>query len=288
MTAAEEITLEVEGLRIAGKAWGPAGGEPWLAVHGWLDNAGSFDLLAPLLAQGGRRVVAIDLPGHGRSHWRPPSAAYHFMDWIPAVFGVAQALGWDTFGYIGHSLGAGVGAMAAGALPERIRRLVLIEGLGPLVSAEEDAPLNMAAHLQQRLAQPKQSKPLLPYPSRLEAAKRLAGAVPGLTTAAARLLVERGTREVEGGVSWVTDPRLRHTSPHRFTEGQVLAYLRRILAPVLLVVGESGWTFPEEIMAQRRAAIADCTLERLPGGHHVHLDEAPRLAALIGQWCIGQ
>ena len=66
MNAAEPLPLqwEINGLKLAGLSWGKPGDRPLLALHGWLDNAASFSLLAPLMT--GYHVVALDLTGHGR------------------------------------------------------------------------------------------------------------------------------------------------------------------------------------------------------------------------------
>src|SRR5690606_28472850 len=109
-----------------------------LAAHGWLDNAGSFDLLAPRLA--GCRLVAVDAAGHGRSGFRAPDASYALWHDVADLAGVADALGWETFSLVGHSRGAGTAMLLAGTFPERIERLVLIEGGVPLVDAASEAP----------------------------------------------------------------------------------------------------------------------------------------------------
>ena len=67
----EELELQTPYLRLSARAWGPPDGVPVLALHGWLDNAASFDPLASLLP--GVRLVAVDLPGHGGSDHRPPT-----------------------------------------------------------------------------------------------------------------------------------------------------------------------------------------------------------------------
>ena len=69
--SARDIELQLPHIRIAAREWGDPEGEPVLAIHGWLDNAASFDTLAPLLAE--LHLVALDLPGHGRSQHRPRS-----------------------------------------------------------------------------------------------------------------------------------------------------------------------------------------------------------------------
>ena len=70
MNGARELTLDLPHLRLAARAWGDPSLPPLLALHGWLDNAASFDRLAPLLCEH-FHIVALDLPGHGRSGHRP-------------------------------------------------------------------------------------------------------------------------------------------------------------------------------------------------------------------------
>jgi len=86
---------------------------------------------------------------------------------------------------------------------------------------------------------------------------------------------------VPGGFAWRADPRLRWTSPARFTEEQVRAFLRRIAAPTLFVRGEDGWDFPEEMIQARLQCIANVRQVRVPGGHHPHLVAPERVAAVI-------
>lgn len=126
----EELVVDLpSGLKLAAKGWGPPEGPKVLALHGWLDNAASFDTLAPLLP--GIRLVALDLAGHGLSQHRHPTAGYEFVEWVPDVLWAATALGWDRFAILGHSLGAGIAPLVAAAAPDRLDRLVLLDGLGP-------------------------------------------------------------------------------------------------------------------------------------------------------------
>ncbi len=119
-----------------------------LALHGWLDNAASFIPLAQHLH--GIDLVAIDQPGHGRSAHLPPGTDYSFVGAINAILDVADALGWEQFALLGHSMGAGIGSLIAAACPERIERLVAIEALGALAEAPEHTVARMreavAAH----------------------------------------------------------------------------------------------------------------------------------------------
>ena len=118
-------------LSLTAHVWGDADAPPLLALHGWLDNAGSYAYLAPILAQHWR-VIALELPGHGHSGHLPAGASYHYLDYVSAVLTAIDALQLERYLLLGHSLGAGIASLVAAATPQRIDRLCLIEGLGPL------------------------------------------------------------------------------------------------------------------------------------------------------------
>ncbi len=200
----EELELRTPDLRLAARAWGPADGIPVLAVHGWLDNAASFDALAPLLPD--IRFVALDLTGHGRSDHRLPGVHYHFVDFIPDIVAAADALGWERFSLLGHSLGGGIVAFVAAILPERVRRVAMIEGLGPPTSNPDDGPANLRKAIEQMNALSRKRLPV--YPN-VEAAIHARCEASGLSWLAAATLVERGLQPVGDGFGWRTDPRLR-------------------------------------------------------------------------------
>jgi pimeloyl-ACP methyl ester carboxylesterase len=273
-----EIQIPTRYLRLAARAWGPADGLPVLALHGWLDNAASFDRLAPLLPA--LRLIALDLPGHGLSEWRPPGVHYHFIDFIPDVIAAADALNWDRFALLGHSLGAGIASFVAATLPERITHLGLIEGLGPLSGDPSEGPRQLAKSLTQmnRLEQ----KALPVYVNQDEAA-RARHEASDLSWPAAAVIAARGTQPAGLGVSWRSDPRLIFKSPVYLTEEQVLAFLAAIRAPTLLLRGEAGYLVKRAFMAKRFRQVPQLQIKVLPGGHHLHLEEpAPVANALAG------
>ncbi|HMR03606.1 MAG TPA: alpha/beta hydrolase [Candidatus Competibacter phosphatis] len=272
----EELKLQTPYLRLAARAWGPLDGVPVLALHGWLDNAASFDALAPLLPD--VRLVALDLTGHGRSEHRPPGIHYHFVDFIPDVVAAADALGWNRFALLGHSLGGGIASFIAATLPERIDRVAMIEGLGPPTSDPADGPANLRKTIQQMDALPRKRPPVY---ANLEAAIQARCEASGLSWVAATILVERGVRPIDGGFGWRTDPRLRFVSPLYLSEPQILAYMERIVAPALLICGADGYLVKRAYMQERYARIADLTVKILPGGHHPHLEDPEPCAHLL-------
>ncbi len=274
---AEEWQLNVGAQTWAGLAWGEASAPPALLLHGWLDNAGSFAPLARLLR--GRRLWVPDLPGHGRSGHRPPGTWYHFVDYVSDVMALAQALGLDRFDLIGHSMGGAISTLVAAAYPERIRRLVLIEALGPLARPADACVADLRRAIDARLAV--HDKQLKVHPDR-EAARRARMQANGLTEAAADALIERALMPAPGGYVWRSDPRQTLPTPIRGTEAQYLEILEAINAPTLAIFADPATPYLTGADADRRLeALAAQDIVRLPGSHHLHLeDPAPVAGAL--------
>jgi RNA:NAD 2'-phosphotransferase (TPT1/KptA family)/pimeloyl-ACP methyl ester carboxylesterase len=274
----EELRLELPDLFVAAKAWGPREGRPVLAMHGWLDNASTFDRLAPLICDRlGLRLVALDLPGHGLSDHK--RGVYHFIDSVGDALAVADALGWSRFSLLGHSMGAGIATLVAGTAPERIERCALIEGLGPMSEAPEMAAKRLARALRVEQRKVDRANKKL-HPSRDSAAERLIEAAP-MKFESARILVERGLMQLDDGFEWRADPKLRIDSRLRMTEEQVLAFVRAIACPVLLIEAEQGWPYVLDVLRGRVAAIASIETVKLPGRHHLHLDDPEPVAELL-------
>ena len=273
-----EIEIALPHLRVAARAWGDPALPPLLALHGWLDNAASFDRLAPLLCEH-FHIVAIDLPGHGRSDWRAPGAWYHFADSPGDLLGVVDALGWKRFGLLGHSLGGAVASVLAAACPQRVERLLLIEALGPIAGDIKQTLTQLQRALAERSEV--QSKALRVFADE-DAAVAARMRANGLSRGAASLLVTRGLKPVDGGFSWSSDPRLTLASPQRYSEDQILAILRGIRAPTLLLLAQPEAPYlRRETMEHRIAQIADIRVLRLPGSHHLHLEDPQPVAAAI-------
>jgi pimeloyl-ACP methyl ester carboxylesterase len=275
---AREIQIALPHLRLAARAWGDPNLPALLALHGWLDNAGSFDKLAPLLCEH-FHIVALDLPGHGRSAQRPPGLWYHYVDYPGDVLAAADALGWTQFSLLGHSLGGAVACAVAAACPQRIDRLLLIEALGPLADDPSQALTQLQRAFEQRSEF--QGKALRVFASEDEAiAVRMQAN--GLSAQAAAPLVERGLKQVSGGYSWSTDPRLMLASPQRFTEDQILSILQGIKAPTLLLLATPEARYlRREMMSRRIEQVADIHVSRLPGSHHLHLEDPRPIAEAI-------
>jgi len=279
MTGVRELSLELPHLRLAAQAWGDPQLPRLLALHGWLDNAASFDRLAPLLC-GHFHIVAIDLPGHGRSGHRPPGTWYHYVDYLGDALAAADALGWTQFGLLGHSLGGAVASMLAAACPQRIERLFLIEALGPLTAEVEQTLSLLQRAISQRHGLP--AKALRVFASEAEAAQTRAKAG-DLSLEAAQIMVARGIKPATGGgFVWSSDPRLTLTSPQRYIEAQVLAVLDELRVPTQLILAQPPPSFlPSALINSRIARVRDIDVVRIAGHHHLHLDDPQPVAAAM-------
>lgn len=275
---AHDVNIVLPDLNLAARVWGDPSLPPLLALHGWLDNAASFERLAPLLCEQ-FHIVALDFPGHGRSDWRAPGAWYHHVDYAGDVLAAADALGWKRFDLLGHSLGGGVATALTAACPQRINRLILIEALGVIASAPEKALSHLQGALADRASYRNKALRVFANQDAAIAARMQAN---GLSREAASLLVTRGLKVVPGGFSWSSDPRLTLNSAQRFSEDQVLAFLRGLCAPTLLMLAQPEAPYlPRETMERRIAQVADIRVLRLPGSHHLHLEDPQPVAEAI-------
>ena len=271
----EFVTIDPPPCSLRAQRWGDAALPPLLALHGWLDNAGSFARLAPLLAEH-HHVIALELPGHGHSDHLPAGSHYHFLDYVRDVLAAADALQLARYTLLGHSLGAGVAALVASARPQRIERLLLIEGLGPL----GDDGSHTLQRFRDALA-PRSDKPLRVFHS-IEQAVEARSMVSDLTTELARPIVERGLLETAGGWRWRSDPRLTRSSASRLAESQVHALLRGIAAPTALLLAQPATSYlPDAMMQARAACVANITVTHMDGGHHLHLEHPQAVADWI-------
>ena len=278
-----EVAVPVAFGELAGLRQERPGRPRFIALHGWLDNAASFLPLLPHLPE--LDLLLLDFPGHGHSAHLPPGAEYGLATHLHAVLDAADALGWDRFGILGHSMGAAIAALAAAAVPARVERLALLETLGPLAEAEE----NTAHRLQQAVAatRGRPGAPLRVFPELSVAVRARIQASP-MDEAGARLLVERGTRAVEGGYAWRSDRRLVLPEATRLTEAQVRVLLAAVSCPVQVLYADPAQPyFPEDVRHARLDALPQAALAVLPGGHHLHMDQPAAVAAVLGAFMAG-
>lgn len=276
--SSHEVRFTLPSIEVAAKVWGKPGDLPVIGLHGWLDNAATFDLIAPHLE--GVHLVALDLPGHGLSG-HLPAGGYSLWQQANTVLQVAESLGWQRFALLGHSMGAIISGVMSGTLPERIIGAGLIDGLLPFTSEPDDAPKQMARFFESSLALAHKRKPVYSTVEKAVSARMLGGTT-SLSREAAALLVERGLMPENGGWTWRTDPQLMLPSPLRFTNRHAMAFVEAIRTPTTLVLANQGVMHKHPQVLDRIERFKHIQLHRLDGGHHLHLEaQAPDVATIL-------
>jgi pimeloyl-ACP methyl ester carboxylesterase len=274
-----ELRIALPTLNLAAQVWGDADAPPLLAVHGWLDNAASFSLLAPHLARHWR-LIALDLPGHGHSDHLPAGAQYAYIDYVRFLLAALDALQLPRCSLLGHSLGAGIVALTAAARPRQVERLYLIEGLGPLGDDGTQTLQRFRNALQEN---PAPSRGLRVFHD-IEQAVTLRVMASGLRADLARPIVTRGLAETDGGWRWRSDPQLNRASATRLSETQIHDLLAGIEAPTRLLLAEPATPYlPSAQMLARAARVPRIRVDHLAGGHHLQMEHPQGVADWVGE-----
>ncbi|HLH81972.1 MAG TPA: alpha/beta hydrolase [Trebonia sp.] len=259
----------VDGVPVAYRAWGEPAGRGIVLVHGGAAHSRWWDHIAPLLA-GGRRVVALDLSGHGDSGRR---GSYSLDGWAREVLAVAADAGITTPPtVIGHSMGGMVALRAAALFGARIEGAVAIDSPVRDMAPEEHAAQDQRAFRALRV-----------YPSK-EAILARFRPVPGQPVLGyiADHVAATSIRRADGGWTWKWDPRI-------FGRGAPQAPLARLDCRVALFRAEHGLVSAEmsDIMYDRLGRVAP-VIEIPAAGHHVMLDQPIALVAalrtLLSDW----
>jgi pimeloyl-ACP methyl ester carboxylesterase len=268
-------------LRLHYVDWGNREAPLLVLVHGGRDHARSWDWVARALRRDWH-VVAPDLRGHGDSSWAI-GGAYTVADFVLDLANLVEALRADRIHLIGHSLGGAVSLVYSGVYPERVARLVAIEGVGP--------PPQLLARMRDR-------KPWERMQDWVEQTRGLAGRMPRryptLEAAAARMREENAflseeqalhltmhgvIRNEDGTYSWKFDNYFRAFAPNRFDLEELRALWGRIACPTLLVRGSDSWA-GDPAEDGRIEAFRDArSVTIAKAGHWVHHDQ---LDAFLG------
>ncbi|MCW2271671.1 Tropinesterase [compost metagenome] len=279
-------SLDVNGNHFALRTWGNQDAHPVLALHGWLDNAASFERIAPLLHD--HFVVAPDLAGHGRSEHRRADSGYYLWEHADDMNALVESLGWKRFSVLGHSMGTGVASILA-AMNRTIDSMVFIDGMGAPFAVPEGSTVEHLRKAQRLLRLALRTRlhgfsgPEEARFSSLEAAitERRNSINGSLSAEGARLLAMRDLINLGHGYRWRHDPRLVLPELLPLTERQACEFLQQITCPLHLLLGRQGLFAGSQFEQRRHALPLNTRVHWHDGGHHFHLD-APR-PALIAQ-----
>jgi pimeloyl-ACP methyl ester carboxylesterase len=291
MTPSRSEFIAVRGLRYHVLHWGPEDAPKLFMLHGWMDVAASFQFVVDAL-KGSWHVIAPDWRGFGLSE-RPQLDTYWFPDYVGDLDAIVDhyAPG-EAINLLGHSMGGNVVSLYAGVRPERVRRLINLEGFGMPVSKPEQAPKRYAKWLDEL----KEEATLRTYPSQQAVAARLQKTNPRLSDERAAFLSLHWSAQVGDG-EWEIqgDPAHKKSTPLLYQVEEVLACWRAITAPVLWVEADDTnmwqWMGPKEqarIEIDRRLGnLKQVTARMMPdAGHMLHHDQPQLLAEMIEEFLV--
>ena len=278
--------ITVRGLRTHVRHWGREGAPIIFMVHGWMDVGASFQFVADSLA-GDWHVIAPDWRGFGNTQCSG-SDTYWFPDYIADLDAMLDHYSpGAAVNLLGHSMGGNVVGIYAGVRPERVRRLINLEGFGMPAASPEKAPRHYARWLDE-LREP---AALRTYPSVAAVAARLQKTNPRLSDARAAFLAPHWSAPNDAG-DWeiLGDPAHKKPSPILYRVEEVMACWSAITAPVLWVEAEDTnmwqWMGPKpqaRIEIDRRLAHLKNVQSHMmaDAGHMLHHDQPEQLAQLI-------
>ena len=272
----------IRNLRYHVRTWGDARAPRMFLLHGWMDVSASFQFLVDCL----RRewyVIAPDWRGFGLTAWARDG--YWFPDYYADLDALLDIYQPDTpANLVAHSMGGNIACTYAGIRPQRVAKLVSIEGFGMSRIQSDKAPARYERWLTQ-LREPPRFKS---YASFDAVAERLQKNNPRLTDDKARFLAQHWAKQVAPGeVALNSDPKHKIVNPVLNRIEEVLACWRRVTAPVLWISGADskapGWHADNsDQLAERKAAFRDfreTTLEAC--GHMMHHDQPQQLAGIV-------
>ncbi|XP_050311138.1 probable serine hydrolase isoform X2 [Anthonomus grandis grandis] len=230
----QEVTIPVPWGHIAGKWWGPQNTQPIIAIHGWQDNCGTFDKVAPLLKARGHSVLCIDLPGHGfSSHLAEGHKYYIWWDGVHYLRRIVKYFKWSDIIVLGHSLGGGIAFLYAAVYPKEVRKYISIDLASPSVRDLKKSCDVLGYAIDKFLSYEmltQDSVPCYPYNEMLDI---LVDAHKGsVTREGCEILLKRGmkpAKDKEGHFYFTRDPRLKLSALGFLTLEQVMELASRII-----------------------------------------------------------
>ncbi len=281
--------LTVRGLRYHVRHWGVEGAPKLFMVHGWMDVSASFQFVVDALQQDWH-VIAPDWRGFGLTQ-NTPSDTYWFGDYLADLDAIVHHYSADeAINLVGHSLGGNVVSIYAGVRPEKIKRLVNLEGIGLPATKPSQAP----ARWRNWLNEIPQDMQMKAYDNVAQVANRLQKNNARLSAEKAAFLAEHwALPNAQGKWEILGDPAHKRNGPLLYQLDQVLACWQEVTAPVLWMEGADTdiWRWlgtNDEARAEfdrRLAHFKQLQVEVIAdAGHMLHHDQPRKVAGLIEEF----
>jgi pimeloyl-ACP methyl ester carboxylesterase len=286
--------VAIRNLRYHVLTWGePAPGKvPLVMVHGWMDVAASYQFVVDALHED-RYVIAPDWRGYGLTEV-PPTDNYWFPDYLADLDLLIDHFSPEApVDLVGHSMGGNVAMLYAGTRPQRIRRLVNLEGFGMPATRPSQAPGRLAKWIDEVKAYHRGELALKSYSSAQGVAERLMTTTRRLSQGKAEWLAQHWARQEADG-QWHILGHAAHKiiNANLYRVEEVLEMFKAITAPVLAVEASddslTGWWKGKYTLAEyheRLKAVSDIRIARIEdAGHMLHHDQPEQLAHFIEEF----
>lgn len=254
-----------------------------LMLHGFMDAGGTWAEVARGLTARGLEVWAMDFRGFGASDRVSGGGYYHFANYVADLDALVRGMDDMPLILAAHSMGGTVACYFTGARPERVTRLVLLEGVGP-PAMDPEITLPRVTSWLDALHDPPRNKPLA---SMDDAVRRLS-----LNHARIHRRILEGVaphlvREHDGVLEWAFDPLHRSTAPSRFDLPAFEPFLAAIGCPVLFISGgEEGWHPPGEPERLQKLGSPPARVTLEGAGHMMHWTRPAETARAIADFAL--
>ncbi|XP_044015511.1 probable serine hydrolase isoform X2 [Aphidius gifuensis] len=286
----EEVSIPVPWGHISGKWWGPKDIQPILSIHGWQDNAGTFDNIANKLNNNKISLLCIDLPGHGLSSHIPDGTFYYVCwDGIIILRRIVKYYKWDKIKILGHSLGGAIGFLYAATYPDEIDLLISLDIASPSVKKIPNLVTSTGNQIDKYLKYEKLTLDNVPCYEYDEMLGIVLDAYNGnITRKSAEILMIRGMQpaSLPGKYYFSRDPRLKVSMLGFLTADLSKQYAEQIKCPYLNIRALQGLKNEisghyEEILDIIKKKSSKFEYQEVEGTHHVHLNDPEKVAPLI-------
>jgi pimeloyl-ACP methyl ester carboxylesterase len=277
-------------LLLTGKWWGPQDARPVICLHGYQDNAGTWDTLAPLLPPD-ISLLAVDLPGHGLSSHIPAGDAYHSLNFVLTIQRIVKHYRWEKVSLLGHSFGSVCAFMYSALYPECVEHYIALDAIKPLSIVPARKLKEQGKRIDQFLlleSMDPNSAPLYTYEEAVQLLHR--NIKEWATKEGCEILSQRGTiKKADGRYHFSRDPRLKVNVDFNFSHQYVLQFAANIKCKVLNIKALQGLTIgnpeeEEECLDVIKKSASLYEFHAVEGRHHVHLDFPERVAPIISNF----
>lgn len=276
--------LHARGLNFHLYRWPGSDPQPLVLLHGWGDTGETYQFLVDCFAAD-RSCLAIDLRGFGRT--QRPAEGYWFPDYLADLDALLDQLVPDApIDLVGHSMGGNIAMLYAGVRPQRVRRLVSLEGFGMPRTTPEQAPARYAEWLDEV----KHGTEFAVYENYDQLVRVLARRNPRTPKDRVEFIARSwGQPRGDGKIELRADPKHKRTNPVLYSREQAEACWRVIEAPTLFVLGDQSdlvKRMGEELAESKlRSIYRELTFATVnDAGHMMHHERPDEVAALIEEF----